>query len=55
MTKGVIPLTLDEVIRVRKSMFEMKIGSREFGNDLPSTLRSCSLRWLARLPGTGTS
>ncbi|MFC8270420.1 Fic family protein [Streptomyces cinereoruber] len=35
MPKGVIPLTLDEVIRVRKSMFEMKIGSREFGNDLP--------------------
>ena len=35
MAKDVEPLTLEEVVRVRKAMFEMKIGSREFGHERP--------------------
>ncbi|WP_327390359.1 type II toxin-antitoxin system death-on-curing family toxin [Streptomyces microflavus] len=35
MAKQVVPLTFEEVIRVRKAMFDMKIGSREFGHDRP--------------------
>jgi death-on-curing protein len=35
MAKSVLPLTLDEVLAIRKTMREMKIASREFGQERP--------------------